>query len=86
MAREAPLSLILCDVDFSRLQRHLWSSSGDNCLQQVVKAISCAVKRPADLVARYGEKNFAVILPNTDAEVLQIAESIRSQVQVLKIA
>jgi len=54
-------------------------------LQQVVKAISCAVKRPADLVARYGGEEFAVILPNTDAEgVVQIAESIRSQVQVLK--
>lgn len=88
MAREgAPLSLILCDVDFFKNYNDTYGhQAGDNCLQQVVKAISCAVKRPADLVARYGGEEFAVILPNTDTEgAVQIAESIRSQVQALKL-
>jgi diguanylate cyclase (GGDEF)-like protein len=89
MAREgAPLSLILCDIDFFKTYNDTYGhQAGDNCLQQVAQAISFAVKRPADLVARYGGEEFAVILPHTDAQgSAQIAEKIRSQVQVLQIA
>jgi diguanylate cyclase (GGDEF)-like protein len=89
MAREgAPLSLILCDIDFFKTYNDTYGhQAGDNCLQQVAQAISFAVKRPADLVARYGGEEFAVILPHTDAQgAAQIAEKIRSQVQVLQIA
>jgi len=38
--------------------------AGDDCLQQVAKALSHC-NRPTDLVARYEKKKFAVILPNT---------------------
>jgi diguanylate cyclase (GGDEF)-like protein len=89
LAREgAPLSLILCDIDFFKTYNDTYGhQAGDNCLQQVAKAISFAVKRPADLVARYGGEEFAVILPTTDAEgAVQIAEEIRSKIQVLQIA
>lgn len=89
MTREgAPLSLILCDIDFFKTYNDTYGhQAGDNCLQQVAKAISSAMKRPADLVARYGGEEFAVILSNTDAKgAVQIAEEIRSQVQVLQLA
>jgi diguanylate cyclase (GGDEF)-like protein len=89
MAREnAPLSLILSDVDFFKIYNDTYGhQAGDSCLQQVAKAIRNAVKRPADLVARYGGEEFVVILPNTSAEgAVHVAEKIRAAVKALKIA
>ena len=87
-ARElTPLSLILCDIDFINSYNDTYGHlAGDDCLQQVAKAISRAVKRPADLVARYGGEEFAVILPHTDtAGAIRVAELIRLEVRALKI-
>ncbi len=89
MAREeAPLSLILCDVDFFKSYNDTYGhQAGDYCLQQVARAISRSVKRPADLVARYGGEEFALILPNTNAEgAVHVAEKVRSEVKALEIA
>ncbi len=88
LAREqAPLSLILCDIDFFKTYNDTYGhQAGDECLQQVAKAISDAVKRSADLVARYGGEEFAVILPHTTAEAaVQVAEKVRSEIHALKI-
>jgi diguanylate cyclase (GGDEF)-like protein len=84
---QLPLSLILCDLDYFKLYNDTYGhQAGDNCLQQVAKAISRAVKRPNDLVARYGGEEFAVILPNTNAiGAVKIAEDIRSFIHSLKI-
>ncbi len=89
MVREkAPLSLILCDVDFFKTYNDTYGhQAGDKCLQQVAKALSLCVSRPADLVARYGGEEFAVILPNTNAEgAVQIAEKVRFKIKALEIA
>jgi len=89
MAREqAPLSLILCDIDFFKSYNDTYGhQAGDDCLRQVARAISRSVRRPADLVARYGGEEFAVILPNTNAEgAIHIAEKVRSEVKALEIA
>lgn len=80
LAREQlPLSLLLCDVDFFKLYNDsMGHQAGDECLQQVARAMKRAVKRPADLVARYGGEEFAVILPNTPGEgALRVAEQIQ---------
>ncbi|MDM9382855.1 EAL domain-containing protein [Chlorogloeopsis sp. ULAP01] len=83
---QAPLSLILCDVDCFKLYNdthgHL---AGDDALRYVAKAIE-TVKRPADLVARYGGEEFAVILPNTDAQgAMIVANEIQNNVSALKL-
>jgi diguanylate cyclase (GGDEF)-like protein/PAS domain S-box-containing protein len=84
---QAPISLIMCDVDFFKRYNdghgHL---AGDDCLKQVAAAIAGALKRPADLAARYGGEEFAVILPHTDAAgAFCVAEEIRSRVFGLQI-
>ncbi len=88
-AREkAPLSLILCDVDFFKLYNDTYGhQAGDECLKQMASTIRCAVKRPSDLVARYGGEEFVVILPNTDAVgALQVAQQVHFRVTSLKMA
>jgi diguanylate cyclase (GGDEF)-like protein/PAS domain S-box-containing protein len=84
---QAPLSLIMCDVDFFKRYNDTYGHlAGDDCLKQVATAISCSLKRPADLAARYGGEEFAVILPYTDAVgALFLAEEIRARVSALQI-
>ena len=82
------ISLLLIDVDhfksYNDIHGHL---RGDDCLRQIAKLILELVSRPADLVARYGGEEFAVVLPNTpESGARQIAERIRSAVQLLDIS
>lgn len=89
MARDrSPLSLILVEIDdFKRYNSTYGEPAGNSCLQRVADAISRTAKRPADLVARYQESAFAVILPQTTTEgAVHVAELIRLAVQGLKIA
>lgn len=88
MAREQqPLSLILCDIDYFKIFNDTYGhQAGDECLQQVARAISRSIKRPGDLVARYGGEEFGVILPHTRADgAVQVGEEIRANVAGLKI-
>ncbi|HAX76651.1 MAG TPA: GGDEF domain-containing protein [Cyanobacteria bacterium UBA11372] len=88
MAREkAPLSLILCDIDFFKRYNDTYGhQAGDVCLQQVASALIGAAKRPEDLVARYGGEEFAAILPHTDsAGAIHVAEKMRVAVKELEI-
>lgn len=88
LAREkAPISLILCDIDyFKRYNDCYGHQAGDACLKQVAQAIARVAKRPGDLVARYGGEEFAVSLPNTSADgAIQVAESIHSEVRLLDL-
>jgi diguanylate cyclase (GGDEF)-like protein len=84
---KAPLSLIMCDVDFFKNynDRYL-HPNGDRCLIQVAMSIRNTVRRSGDLVARYGGEEFAIVLPNTDAlGAVSVAENIRSAVKGLQI-
>jgi adenylate cyclase len=84
---QAPLALILCDVDFFKCYNDTYGHQmGDRCLQQVALALYRAVQRPTDLAARYGGEEFAVILPNTDIDgAAKVAETIRLQIGALAI-
>jgi diguanylate cyclase (GGDEF)-like protein len=84
----APLSLIMCDVDyFKNYNDKYLHPTGDKCLIKVAMAMRNTVRRSGDLVARYGGEEFAVILPNTDAlGAVYVAENIRSAVKDLHIA
>ncbi|MBD2040559.1 diguanylate cyclase domain-containing protein [Microcoleus sp. FACHB-672] len=82
-----PLSLILCDVDYFKNYNDTYGhQAGDDCLQQVARALNRTLQSSAHLLARYGGEEFAIILPNTNAETaFTLAEALRLAVQQLKI-
>ncbi len=62
-----PITFMLADVDyFKRYNDTYGHQQGDECLRAVAGAISTAVYRPADMAARYGGEDFAVIMPSTE--------------------
>lgn len=84
---KVPLSLILCTIDFFDDYKNTYGAkAGDSCLQQVAQAIGRAAKRPSDMVGRYGDNEFATILPNTDADgAVQVASAMRWELKLLRI-
>ncbi|WP_210497303.1 sensor domain-containing diguanylate cyclase [Microvirga antarctica] len=83
-AREdTALSLLLVDIDcFKAFNDAYGHQAGDHCLKSIAQVLAEGVRRPGDLVARYGGEEIAVLLPVTSAKgAARIAEFIRSGVQ-----
>jgi diguanylate cyclase (GGDEF)-like protein/PAS domain S-box-containing protein len=82
-----PTSLLLLDLDhFKFFNDQYGHQVGDDCLRAVAAAVSAAVRRPRDFVARYGGEELAVILPETDsAGALRVGEQVRSAVEGLRL-
>ncbi|CAG4884900.1 putative Diguanylate cyclase [Georgfuchsia toluolica] len=78
---QSPLSLLLIDVDYFKHFNDCYGhQAGDHCLQSVVKAAQIALKRPGDLLARYGGDELAVILPNTELDgAILVAQAIQRE-------
>mgnify|MGYP006101926213 CR=1 FL=1 len=55
-------------------------------MKQIAAALTQCLHRPADLVSRYGGKEFVIVLPSIPpAEVQRVAEQINEFIEVLKI-
>jgi diguanylate cyclase (GGDEF)-like protein len=64
-----PLSIIMIDIDCFKAYNDTYGHlSGDDCLKSVASALIRTVKRPTDLVARFGGEEFIVVLPDTGGE------------------
>jgi len=83
----APLSLILCDVDYFKQFNDIYGhQAGDLCLKAVANALSESLFRVEDCVARYGGEEFAVILPGTDQRGANaVGERMRAAIRELRI-
>lgn len=84
---EAPLSLLLIDVDhFKHYNDRYGHQAGDDLLRRVAQAVSTHARRPRDLPARYGGDELAVILPETSGlTAYAIADAIVDEVRALAI-
>ena len=83
----APLSLLMIDVDrFKAYNDEFGHTVGDDCLRAVAAVLGANLRRAADLVARFGGEEFAVILPETDeATARAMAERLRTSVEGLRL-
>ncbi len=77
-----PLSLIFCDIDHFKSVNDTWGHiQGDRVIIKLAGMMLSAV-RSTDIVARIGGEEFAVLLPDTDAQTAtEIAERMRRQVE-----
>ncbi len=82
-----PVSVIMIDVDhFKQFNETLGHQQGDECLRAVANSLDSQLRRPGDMVARYGGDEFVAVLPNTDLEgARKVAIDMRAAVKKLAI-
>jgi diguanylate cyclase (GGDEF)-like protein len=68
-----PVSLMILDVDFfKKYNDSLGHPQGDACLKKISAAMTAAIWRETDVIARIGGEEFGIILPNTTIKDCQI--------------
>jgi diguanylate cyclase (GGDEF)-like protein len=88
MAQEkSPLSIIAAQINYFKLYRDTYGDKiTDDCLRKVAQEISQTIKSPANLVARYNDQEFVILLPQIDVTgAMQIAEDIQASIKALAI-
>lgn len=81
------VALLMIDVDFFKRYNDTYGHlQGDACLRSVARTAAGALRRPADLLARYGGEEIVALLPNTDLPGgLQVAADIQARLAGLAI-
>jgi two-component system chemotaxis family response regulator WspR len=84
---QTPVSLVMLNIDhFKQYNDFYGHLTGDECLKAVAGAIAGSLLRPADLVARFSDEAFGLLLPSTDSAGAEcVAETVRSAVEALGI-
>ncbi len=78
---QTPMSLILYRIEGLQLSGAEDDSDTGLCLRQIADLLRSSAKRTADVVARYQENTFALLLPNTpQTSAAQLATSIEQQI------
>lgn len=86
--QQTPLTILMIDIDrFKAINDTYGHLAGDQALKQIAQALKQKLRRPSDLVSRFGGEEFAMILPNTSIEGAEkVAESIRETVFQLPLS
>ncbi|MEJ5999918.1 diguanylate cyclase domain-containing protein [Paucibacter soli] len=81
------LAVLLVDVDYFKRYNDCYGHlAGDDCLRRVAQTLAKTLRRPGDLLCRYGGEEFVCLLPDTDlAGALTVAEQLVSQVRALAL-
>ena len=78
---QAPMSLIMCDVDHFKSYNDRYGHQAGDHLLKTLSGVLASFARPVDFVARYGGEEFAVILPNfVRSEAVSLADRMRQRV------
>ena len=85
---QTPLSLLMIDIDcFKGFNDRYGHPAGDACLRAVGRVLSGQAYRPADVAARVGGEEFALILPMTEENgAVQVAERLRASIAGLLVS
>ena len=81
------ISLLMIDVDhFKAFNDHYGHGAGDKCLRKIAQTLESCIKRPGDMVGRYGGEEFMVVLPDCiHSGAVTIAEEMRQKIAMLNI-
>lgn len=82
------LSILLLDLDFFKGYNDQYGHlKGDDCLKVIAKAVRKTIKRPTDLVARFGGEEFICVLPGANLKGAKlVADKILKSVNELKLS
>ena len=84
-AKQAPLSLVIFDIDFfKKINDTFGHGVGDEVLVKVAWTVKHAL-RPQDSAARWGGEEFVLLLPGSDLQAAQTqAEALRQMIEALQ--
>ena len=84
----AEIALLMVDIDdFKKIREQQGQDCGDGCLVQIADIIRQSAKRQTDMVIRYADEQFVLILPDTEqAAATNLAELIRQNIEFANIA
>ena len=86
--REATsLSIVMIDIDhFADYNDRLGHQAGDTALNKIGDVLQSVVRRPGDLVSRYGGEEFGIVLSRTDEQgAFKVAHKLCAAVEGLDI-
>jgi two-component system, cell cycle response regulator len=85
---KAPLSVVMADLDhFKSINDQLGHAGGDRALQGFCALAKASIRDSIDWIGRYGGEEFAIALPETDAQgAYAVAEKLRLQCMASPIA